>query len=85
MVGLVAEFSELEADGGEVGVGGELDGTFAISIFYYCLKGTHKLIMSEEEERNREVESREDFKNLQYFVQLVVLSITSFYSLLSIY
>jgi len=39
----------------------------------------------EEEERNREVESREDFKNLQYFVQLVVLSLTRFYSLLSIY
>ena len=42
MVGLVAEFSELEADGGEAGVGGELDGTFAISLFYYYLKGTTK-------------------------------------------
>ena len=36
----MAEFSELEADGGEAGVGGELDGTFAISLFYYYLKGT---------------------------------------------
>ena len=59
MVGLVAEFSELEADGGEVGVGGELDGTFAFSLFYYYLQGTHKLIISEEERRRRRRRRRE--------------------------